>query len=267
MHRSGMVSNAQEPSSRARGGVRILSATFMALCLCVLAPHAQAAEDDGWQWIVAPYGWVAGIDTDLERTEPPAGGIDTDREFDDVVDKIDGAFQIHVEGQTDHWGVFADFSFLGLADDRERPRFETNSDLDVRLFEAAGVWSPDDERYAGLELFAGLRYIDVDLTVEFDPTNPLFDTTVFDGGDSYSDFMLGARYTMPLSERWALTLRGDGSFGDTEGTWNASAVTNFRMKNGAWIFGYRYLVVELDTGDSNTEIAVHGPIIGYGFIF
>ena len=39
-----------------------------------------------------------------------------------------------------------------------------------------------------------------------------------------NDFMLGARYTWSLSERWGLTLRGDGSFGDTEGTWNTSAV-------------------------------------------
>ena len=39
------------------------------------------------------------------------------------------------------------------------------------------------------------------------------------------------------------------------------------MKHGAWLFGYRYLSVELETGDSNTELTMSGPMVGYGFIF
>jgi hypothetical protein len=78
--------------------------------------------------------------------------------------------------------------------------------------------------------------------------------------------MLGARYTW-ASDRWGLTLRGDGSFGGTEGTWNASAIGQYRTGNGAWLFGYRYLSVELDNGPSQTELTVMGPIVGYGFIF
>lgn len=238
-----------------------------ALCSAgVLAP-AQAADGEGWQWIVAPYGWAASIGTDLQRAQAPAGGVSTDTGFDDIVDKIDGAFQIHVEGQNEHWGVFTDFTFLGLADQHDRPRFRTESDLDTRLFELAGVWSPGEGRYRGLDVFAGLRYIDVDLAVRFDPENPQFDTTTFDGDETFNDFMLGARYTWALSDRWGLTLRGDGSFGDTEGAWNASAVASYRMKHGAWLFGYRYLSVELETGDSNTDITMNGPMVGYGFIF
>ena len=241
--------------------------TVVAMLLASASAHAQAADNEGWDWMVAPYLWGVSFDTDLERTEPPAGGISSDSSFDDVLDKFDGAFQVHVEGQTDHWGVFADFTYLGLADEHEQPRFRTETDLDARLFEIAGVWSPDDQRYRGLDVFAGLRYIDVDMTVRFDPENPAFDTTTFDGSQSFNDFMVGARYTWALSDRWAVTLRGDGSSGDTEGTWNASAVANYRMKHGTWLFGYRYLSVELETGDTNTELTMSGPMIGYGFIF
>ncbi|HJW45666.1 MAG TPA: hypothetical protein VJ484_04170, partial [Lysobacter sp.] len=211
----------------------------------LFSPLAQAADGEGWEWMVAPYGWFPSISTDLQRTQPPAGGISTDTSFDSIIDKIDGAFLIHAEGQNEHWGVFTDFVFLGLADERDRPRFHTESDLDARLFELAAVWSPGEGRYRGLDVFAGLRYIDVDLTVQFDPTNPAFNTTSIDAGETFNDFMIGARYTWALSERWGLTLRGDGSFGDTEGTWNASVVANYRMKSGAWLFGYRYLSVEI----------------------
>ncbi|MET0892557.1 MAG: hypothetical protein ABWY01_03195 [Pseudoxanthomonas sp.] len=241
---------------------------LLAACsLCFFPAQAQASQDDGWQWMVAPYVWGVSLDTDLQRSEPPAGGIGSDINFDDVLDKFDGAFEVHVEGQGDHFGVLADFTYLGLADGQDRPRFRTETDLDARLFEIAGVWSPDDERYRGLDVFAGLRYIDLDLSVNFDPENPSFETTVFDGSQSYNDFMVGARYTWALSDRWGLTARGDGSFGDTEGTWNASAVATLRMKHGAWLFGYRYLAAELEIGDTSTDLTVSGPIIGYGFIF
>lgn len=237
------------------------------LCTAAFSASAFAAGGEDWDWMVAPYGWAASIGTDLQVRQPPAGGLSTDTEFDDIVDKIDGAFQIHIEGQGDHFGVFTDFTFLGLADEHDRSRFHTESDLDTRLFELAAVWSPDDARYQGLDLFAGLRYIDVDMTVQFDPENPLFNTATFDGGESFSDFMLGARYTWAMSDRWGVTLRGDGSFGDTEGTWNASGVASYKTNHGAWLFGYRYLSVELQTGDSDIEITMSGPMVGYGFRF
>ena len=243
-----------------------VAASCIAATLCFSA-NANAAEGEGWEWIVAPYGWAASIGTDLERRTPPTGGISTDTSFSDIVDKIDGAFQIHIEGQNERWGMFTDFTFIGLADERDRPRFHTESDLDTRLFELAAVWSPGEGRYRGWDLFAGLRYIDVDLTVRFIPTNPAFNPTTFDGGETYNDFMLGARYTWALSDRWGLTLRGDGSFGDTDGTWNTSAVASYRMKRGSWFFGYRYLSVELETDDGSTDITMSGPMIGYGFIF
>jgi hypothetical protein len=244
------------------------AAVGTAVCMAGLLPTpAHAADGEGWKWMVAPYAWAISVDTDLERTQPPEGGISSDLDFDDVLDKFDGAFQMHIEGQGERFGLFTDFTYLGLADDQQTPRFRTASDLDARLFELAAVWSPGDGPHGGLDVFAGLRYIDLDLTVDFDPENPAFNTTTLDAGDSYSDLMLGARYTWGLSDRWDLVLRGDGSFGGTEGTWNTSAVTSYRTTLGAWLFGYRYLAAELETEDSDIDITVHGPVIGYGFIF
>ncbi len=253
----------------AAAGSSIRRATLVGL-LCMTGPMSSqvfAADGEDWEWVVAPYLWAVSFDTDLERTQPPAGGISSDSEFEDVLDKLDGVFQVHLEGQQDEWGLFTDFTYLGLSDSADHPRFHTESDLDARLFELAGVWSPGAGRYQGLDVFAGLRYIDVDLAVQFDPVNPLFNTTAFDGSESINDFMIGARYTWPLSDRWGVTVRGDTSFGDTEGTWNTSAVVNYRMTHGAWLFGYRYLSVELESADSKTDLTLSGPMVGYGFTF
>lgn len=248
-------------------GRTMAAALFYALLFATVPARAQSVDKPGWKWIVAPYAWAVGFDTDLKRRESPAGGSSNDTSFSDVVNKLDGAFQMHIEGQTNHWGVFADFTYLGLADEKEFRRFRTESDLDARLFEVAGVWSPDNERYRGLDVFAGLRVIDVDMTVNFHPANPSFETTRSSAGKTFSDFMAGARYTWALSARWGLTLRGDASSGDTEGTWNVSAVTNLQMKHGAWLFGYRYMTVKLKTGDTDTKLTMSGPMVGYGFIF
>lgn len=239
--------------------------SFAALALCACS-NAMAQEEGGWDWMIAPYGWAASIDTGL-KTETPPSSSSNDTEFDDLVDKLDGAFEMHVEGQGDHFGAFADFTYLGLADSGDHPRFRTESDLDSRLFDLAAVWSPGSERMRGAELFAGLRYIDVDFTAQLEPLNPAFPKVSLDTGKSFSDFLVGARYTWAFAERWGLTLRGDGSWGDTDGTWNASVVGQYRTTHGAWLFGYRYLDVRIEVDGRTTELKMHGPEVGYGFRF
>ncbi|MDG2517363.1 hypothetical protein [Lysobacter soli] len=244
--------------------LRSFATAFMALCMAG-APLASHAEEGGaWEWTIAPYLWAPSIATDLRTGQPPA---ETDSAFSDIIDKIDDAFLIHAEGRGDHFGAFADYIFLGLADDRQFPRIATRSDLDSQLFELAAFWSPGQERSHGLDLFGGLRYVDVDLKVRFDPVNPVFSPSERSIDKSYSDFMLGARYTWALSDRWQLTLRGDGSFGETEGTHSASAVVRYHVKHGAWIAGYRYLAIEVETGGNNTDIKLSGPLAGFEFAF
>jgi hypothetical protein len=242
------------PQAQLRGALLVLLA---ASCL-------HPAQADEWEWMVAPYVWAASIGTDQStRRPPPESGTD----FSDIIDKIDGAFQIHIEGQGERFGMFTDFTYLSLADDKDFARVSTSSDLDSRLFELAGVWSPGEGRLKDLEIFGGLRYIDVYLGVGFDPVNPLVGDVRLDSDKSYSDIMLGARYTWPFGERWRLTLRGDGSFGDTDGAWNASAVGQYQVEYGAWLFGYRYLSVELEDADHKVDITMNGVMVGFGFIF
>ena len=235
-----------------------------ALCLAGVSPALHAEQPDDWVWIAAPYVWAASVGTDLNtRTAIGDGGVN----FSDVIDKVDGAFEGHFEGQNEKFGLFSDLTYLGLDDSHSFQRVDTHSNLDSTLFELAGVWSPGTGRYEGVEVFAGLRYIDVELTTDFDPVNPLFEPRRFHLDDSYSDFMLGVRYIWPLGDRWRLALRGDGSTGDTDGTWNVSVVGSYRVKYGEWLFGYRYLSIDIEEDDNNVDITLSGPMAGFGFVF
>ena len=46
-----------------------------ALLLLTLSPLAQAqAQEQPWDWMVAPYAWFAGISSDVAVPAPPPGG-------------------------------------------------------------------------------------------------------------------------------------------------------------------------------------------------
>jgi len=238
------------------------------VALLIAAPLAHAAPSgERWDWSVAPYLWLTSIKADVQTGTPPLIGSNFNQ-FDDVLDDLDGAFLIHGEGQGDDFGVFADFIFLGLADSSERRFLHTESDLDTMLIEVAAVWSPHAQRFNGFEAFAGMRLIDVDFDFRLIPVDPAFATRTVSVDETFNDFMLGARYTFPLSERWSATLRGDGSWGDSNGTWNASAMAHYATDHGAWYFGWRYLDIDLEPGNRNDlSIGLNGPVVGYGFRF
>lgn len=238
-------------------------ATHVAALLCFLSPGlAHGADADGWEWMAAPYIWAPSVGTDLDS--PP---ISTDTRFADLIDKIDGAFLGRFEGQNERFGFLGDVVYLGLADDHSFQRFRTSSDLDLLLVDLAAVWSPGSGYMEGFEAFGGLRYIDVDLGTRFAPDNPNLPTLRADVDAGFSDALIGARYIWRFRERWSASLRGDGSFGDTDGTWSAMATVGYRVKYGEWLLGYRYLSVELENGRNKVDITFDGFMAGFGFRF
>jgi hypothetical protein len=240
----------------------------LAALLLAAAPFtASAAPADGtWDWAVAPYVWAASVGTDYRSPTPPTSASN-DLNFDDVLEKLDGVFEVRAEGQGDAFGVLADFTYFGLADEDDRRFLRTESDLDLRLMEAAAVWSPGPERFVGLETFAGARVIDVDITMQFIPFDPVFERRSREISETFYDVLIGARYTWAPSDKWRVTLRGDGSWGDTDGTWNASLMAQYRTARGAWAFGYRYFDVDLEEAGDTLSVSLDGPVIGYVFHF
>ena len=231
--------------------------------MAVLPVTASAATDeDGWDWSIAPYVWAPSIGVDLNRDTPPFG---TDTQFDDLVSKIDMAALVHVDGQGDRFGILADLVFLSLGDGKTRAVYSSDTSLDATVAEVAGVWNVDPARYQGLDLFAGVRYYDIELDVDLDPVNPVFAPVSLGSDASYTDFMLGARYHARFSDRWGMTLRGDGSWGDTDGSLGASVTFNYRVKWGAWLVGYRYLTVELPTAGQDVDLELSGPTVAFAF--
>ena len=230
--------------------------------MALASGNARAAD---WDWVVAPYLWLSSISVDLNEDNPPPGN---ESDYPDVLEDLDGTFQAHVEGQGDSFGLFGDVLYLGLSDGNERDLFATESELDAIVLDAGLVWNVEAQRYEGMDLFAGVRYIDLDFSAAIDPVNPALATWLARVKRSYTDLLVGGRYSAVLSDRWKLIARVDGSLGDSDGIFNAALMAAWATgKRGSWSFGYRYMHGELGEDGREIDVTLHGPVVSYAFGF
>jgi hypothetical protein len=241
---------------------------WLAVVLCVASPAFAVGETE---WLVAPYLWYPDISLD-QSSGGGGGGISAS----DLLSKTDAAGMIRMEVARNHWGLTVDYLFLSVSDSRNLslpfpPDTSGNvqADLDLTVFEIAGFFRPSGNDQ-GIDYLVGLRSISSDKVLLITP--PTGPTQRFDGDESVTDVMFGARYLHHFTDRWDLNLRGDYSLGDSEGTWNLLASAGFRFNDVFAInLGYRHasLEYEEDTdGETNTTtIELSGPILGFLFRF
>jgi hypothetical protein len=227
--------------------------------LLTLAAGTARAETSDFDWLGIAYLWASDITVD---SRDRSVGLD----FNNVLDKLEMAFQGHVEVQGDELGGFMDATFLGLGDNNSRTIGDFHTDLDMTALDLALVWSPGTERMTGLELYGGLRYLDTRFKLVFQPAVP-GPTLVTRSSDNFSDLLVGARYSAPLDDRWRLTLAADLSGGETEGTWSAGAFAGYRTGQHHFYAGYRHLEIEVKTGGVRATETFTGPVVAYGYSF
>ena len=258
-----------------------MAAVLAAAMAFPLAPLASAAEID---WEVAPYIWAADVSLDMTINGDPALGVDV--AFADLVDKLDSAFMLYVEGIADSGiGGFADLISLTLSDSSVTPvgpggpilnDLVVNTELSMGLYEAGGLLrfgDPDIDK-AVMDILLGLRYVDIhqDLAI----TLPGPGGNVIDRSTSVSevDALVGVRLVGRLSPRLGYQVRGDYADLGTEGTLNLLASLGYTFGDGRFTLdvGYRHMTMDLadnlNTGAATaSDIPLSGPLVGFVFRF
>jgi hypothetical protein len=243
--------------------------------LGAMASPARAAE---WEWTLAPYMWGSDIALDVSvNDEPVIGG---DLGFSDLLDKIDFAFLGHFEGRRGKGGFFLDAIYMDLGDHQTtvaRPPLpggtEVRSDVKQTLYEVGGFFRPSGDTH-GLDLLFGVRVIDFDMDLTITLPGPLGMSTTVNSAETFTDGFAGLRYSAPLGERWSFALRGDAGAGDSELTWNTSALLGYRVgkrRQNVILFGYRHMEIEFKDSSSSvtvqTDMTMSGPLAGFAFRF
>ncbi|MHC4323811.1 MAG: hypothetical protein ACYSUX_06025 [Planctomycetota bacterium] len=252
-----------------------INATLLAFVMVLLGVPIQAQERtshvDGWEFVVAPYLWMAGIDGDVTVKGTKSS---VDARFSDIVDNLDvgalGYFQI----RKDKWGAYFDVMYLRVVSDEKVGPVDLKVRSDTTLA-GAGVLYRVYEGFAGAEgnpvatdIYVGGRYVNLDLELDF------VGVTKISGSKDWVDPLIGVTYSRDLSKKFLIKTTADiGGFGiASDLTWSASILGGYRLGRTAnlW-FGYRYLDIDYTKGSGADKFAydaaMHGPILGASFHF
>jgi len=229
----------------------------------------QPAEAQGWDYDLAIYLWALGMDGSMTVRGVNA---DVDIGFSEIFDNLEMAFSTHFEAnkRESNWAWFFDVYYAALGNDIERP--QGRFDMDMAYVEAAGAYNAGRD----FQLFAGLRYISLDLDLQFDPQIPLPPQipTRVEGDQSWTDLMLGGRLKKDIGERWRFWGRADlAGFGLTDGTdltWNLALMGQVRVASRITLaVGYRWLDIDYENKDDAFAMNVRqeGPVFALNYSF
>jgi hypothetical protein len=238
------------------------AALLAATLLAVTPLHASE-----WKHEVAPYLWGAALDGTTGIGNVTA---DVDVSFGDILDNLEMAFMGVYRASRDRFSITTDFVYMGLGATERGPggRLEADIDVDQLALEVNAGY----EVVERLTLFGGLRYND--LSTEVRARGPLGNVVGAEGDESWVDPLVGAHYSIPITDVWSATLRGDiGGFGvGSDFAWQG--VASFRWQITPRVgtaLAYRYMAMDYEDdaprGRFKYDMTISGPALGVVFTF
>jgi len=240
--------------------------------LILLAPLTVQASD--WSYTVELYMFGTTIEGDTSLG--PIDGADVDIDFSDILETLKVGGMIHFEAvQKTGWGACLDYRLMDLESDISGPRGGV-ADVGVRqgvlqgdLLYRVPLWKGD------LDYVISFRWWNNDFDVTLDPA-VLPGSFSAKASEDWIDLAVGARWTVPLSEKWSLMVRGDiGGLGlQSDFTAFLFADVKYAMTEH-WLLdiGYTATWVDYETGTRGQRgyfaynTVTHGPLLGIIYEF
>ncbi len=253
--------------SKAAGKSSVMSNVRLIATAGVLWLAAGPLHAEEWKHEIAPYLWGAALDGTSGVGDVVA---DVDVSFSDLLDDLEFGFMGTYRASRDRFSVTVDAVYMGLGATERGPggRLKADIDLDQVALEANAGYEVRER----LVVFGGLRYND--LSAEVVATGPLGNAQTAEGDESWVDPIVGAHYSIPLSDAWSLNLRGDiGGFGiGSDFAWQGVATFRWQFSGRAGaLAAYRYMSMDYDDGQGSNrfkyDMAFSGPALGVVFTF
>ncbi len=240
--------------------------------LCLLPAHANCADNENWEFQLAPYGWLAGQSGQVGTLPglPPAD-IDVDF-YDDVFGNINGAVMLVGEARKGDFGIFADVLYMDIemGDPTPGPLFTTlSTQTKSWIISVAGFYKVYEEEGRFMDLLGGIRYWSVDS--ELSTSAGLLPARSISNKEDWIDPFIGLKGKTPFGElkffmSGAFTVGGFGVGSDL--MWDASINLGYQWTEGfSTTIGYRYLDVDYDEDGYVYDIAQDGPTVGLSWRF
>jgi hypothetical protein len=247
----------------------------LAIAAATAAMTGNASAEE-WQWSATPYVWTTDLAMGLSIADRQL--VDAEVAFADLVEKLDGAAMVRIEGMRGQHGMAFDVFNVELADTLATPLPGTSTSLGLELgvgltiLDATGVYDARGDGN-GFALLYGARVIEqrneIDATLSGDGFT--LGTRSFDATDRFVDGLVGFRYARELPHNFSYEVSADVSAGDTELTWSAGPTIGYRFGDGdryEVTAGYRRMDIDFETAEPvDANMSMSGLSIGFRIDF
>lgn len=249
----------------------------------------SAKEEDGWRFLIAPYGWLTAIQGSAEGK----GGNEADINVTlgdaiDLISELKFMLMGRIEIEKGRWGFIYDGAYLKLEGSGDNvpilvpPALPIQGNIEVttELSIMQAALSYDVYRSAKLvgkkpeltiEATAGARYTYLRSREEFAAAGPLIDVQrTIDESKNWIDPIVGGRALWSPHKSWQVNLEADiGGFGaGSDFSSNLNLGIFYRITDWLLLWGgYRGLYTNYDKNDFKFDAWIHGPYLGLGFEF
>lgn len=257
---------------------------FLLTCLFIQAPAVALAEqlDDDWHYsLLFPMIWAPDIKGDIRvGNDKYKVTIPFDEKIKDLDTGIIGEFFL----RKGNWIGGVKLNYMRsqteeVTDGIKIPGGPTliaphrlKSESEEGIMDLVLGYRVHDS----LIIYGGARQFGQKFTLDITPLEGGgvgIDTRIDLVDESYRDAILGLTWSSAFSERWSLTLSGDGNIaGDSDRNLFLDARIRFKISqlNNLW-FGYRGSRIKLSPATEGeritTDFRQHGPTIGWAFVF
>jgi hypothetical protein len=232
-------------------------------------PPIVAPVPGGWQFAIAPYLWMSGLEGDVG-----VGGrtAHIEESFGDILSDLDIGFMGVTEVRNNRFGIFSDVAYAKLSATDRTPygilanKISTSSTS--LMWTLAAEYRVVAQPGANLDVMAGFRLFSIGNSLAF-KGGPLdgFDA---EKTETWADPIVGLKGNVDLSARLYLTAWGMvGGFGvSSDNVWDVMAGLGYRF-NERWsaTLGYRAAGVDYENDGFTYDTIQHGPFTGVVFRF
>lgn len=228
---------------------------------------SPAAEDRDWNFNFGLNLWGP------EISATTAGGATVDLGLDDILSDLNMTVMASFVAEKGRWFIGTDLLYLDLQSavyGKVGPLdVKTDVDLSSWILTPAAGYRVCEGAWGNFDIFAGARYLYMDVDSRVVVARPIAGNTVTAISDSGSEWagIVGFKGRYNLSEKWYLPVYFDIGTGQPDLTIQAFAGVGYRASLCDISLGYRYLKWDMDMGSPLSELEIKGPMLGFHFSF
>lgn len=229
----------------------------------------NAAQQNDWEFVVAPYLFMASVNGDAALGNSASSQVDLN--FKDILEKLQFAFMLHGEVYKGDWGLLVDISYLKLGEDF-KAESEVSGDITFKqtIFEVFGS-RKFKKRWGWVDFYGGIRYWNLGLNLNLQG----LDITRISRDQDWVDPVFGGRIYFNVTERFTAGFRGDiGGFGlGSDIAYNLQPGVGYQFSDLFTVMlQYKYLYTRYDNeidgiNAFSYDAATNGPLLGLVFRF